>query len=280
MVEVIPLGKFDGVLLVTDYDDTLVDRAKQVPRRTRSALTRFTSQGGRFTIASGRGLDAIRPCLTELPVNAPVILSNGTQIYDFASEQLLCESHLPATAREDFSQVLQAFPSAAVEIFAQGQLYCVNPNIVTQEHLRITRQTALERPMDAIPNGWIYAKFEEDTPCLLEIQTFLRQRFPSRYEAIFSHPYLLEVADGSCGKGPGVLRLAELLGIRPAHIYCAGDNENDLSMLEIAAVSFTPAGSTQAALHTADVVVCDCNQGALADVVEYLEARYGSRSPA
>lgn len=46
-------------------------------------------------------------------------------------------------------------------------------------------------------------------------------------------------------------------------------------MLEAAAVGFTPAGSTQAALDAADVVVCDCDQGAIADVVEYLERKYG-----
>ena len=45
-------------------------------------------------------------------------------------------------------------------------------------------------------------------------------------------------------------------------------------MLEAAAVGFTPAGSTQAALSTADVIVCDCDQGAIADVVEYLKQKY------
>lgn len=268
------MGKFDGVLIATDYDDTLVDRNKQVPRRTLDALERFVAQGGRFTIASGRGLDAIRPCLDGLPVNAPVIVSNGTQIYDFGAETLLYEALLPESARQDFAQVFQAFPRVAVEIYAQGQLYCVNPNLVTREHLRITRQTALEVTLDAVPDGWVYAKFEEENACLKQIQAFLRQRFPGRYAAIFSNTYLLEVADSACGKGPGVLHLAGLLGVERQHIYCAGDNENDLSMLEAAAVSFVPAGSTQAALDTADVVVCDCDQGALADVVEYLERRY------
>lgn len=270
------MGKFDGVLIVTDYDDTLVDRKKQVPQRTQAALWRFVEQGGRFTIASGRGLDAIRPCLAGLPVNAPVIVSNGTQIYDFESETMLYEAGLPETALRDFAQVFQAFPTVAVEICAQGQLYCVNPNLVTREHLRITRQTALEATLDEIPDGWIYAKFEEDNPCLKEIQAFLRRQFPGRYAAIFSNTYLLEVADSACGKGQGVLQLAKLLGIGRQHIYCAGDNENDLSMLEAAAVSFAPAGSTQAAMEAADVIVCDCDQGALADVADYLERRYAA----
>ena len=268
------MGKFDGVLIATDYDDTLVNRAKQVPQRSLEALQSFTGQGGRFTIASGRGVEAIRPCLAGLPVNAPVVLANGTQIYDFAAERLLHQQYLPEEARGDFAQVLREFPQTAVEVYAQERLYCVRPNFVTAEHLRITRQTAQEVRLEEIPEHWVYAKFEEENVCLRKIQTYLRERFPGRYEAIFSHPYLLEVAGAGSGKGPGVLRLARLLGIDPGDVYCAGDNENDLSMLRAAAVSFTPANSTPVAMETADVIVCDCDQGALADVVEYLDKKY------
>ena len=51
------MGIFDGVLLVSDFDDTLVNRKKQLPERTKQALEWFVSQGGLFTLASGRGLE-------------------------------------------------------------------------------------------------------------------------------------------------------------------------------------------------------------------------------
>lgn len=268
------MGKFDGVLIATDYDDTLVDRKKRVPQRTMEALRYFTREGGRFTIASGRSVDAIRPCLEGLPINAPVVVTNGTQIYDFEKEELLFEAGLSPEAPADFKEVFGAFPKLAAEIYTQGVLYCVNPNLVTQKHLRITRQTAVEAKLSELPDGWIYAKLQEDTPYLQQVQQFLRSRFPGRYEAIFSNPYLLEVADSACGKGPGVLNLARLLGISPEDVYCAGDNENDLSMLKAAAISFVPEHSTPIATAEADVIVCDCDEGALADVVEYLDKKY------
>lgn len=268
------MGKFDGVLIATDYDDTLVDRKKQVPRRTLDALDYFTREGGRFTIASGRSVVAIRPCLEGLPINAPVVVTNGTQIYDFEKEELLFEAGLSPKAPEDFREVLAEFPELAAEIYAQGTLYAVNPNTVTWEHLRITKQTAEVAPLEELPEGWIFAKLQQDTPYLQQVQEYLRSRFPGRYEAIFSNPYLLEVADSACGKGPGVLNLARLLGISPEHVYCAGDNENDLSMLKAAALSFVPEHSTPIATAAADVIVCDCDEGALADVVDYLNKKY------
>lgn len=265
------MGKFDGMLLASDFDDTLVNRKKQVPERTLAALERFTSQGGRFTLASGRGLESVRQQVPGLPVNAPVIVANGTQIYDLEREKLLFEAKFPAAAKADIGAALEAFPESAVEIFGGGKLYCVRPNAVTWEHLRITGQTAIACRLEEIPEPWVYGKLEADHETLLEMQKWMEQHCPGRYGVFFSHSMLLELTPGDTNKGTGVLRLAELLGIDRQRVYCAGDNENDLAMLEAAAVSFTPENSTQRAMDTADVIVCDCDQGAIADVVEHLE---------
>ena len=74
------MGIFDGVLLVSDFDDTLVDRKKRLPERTKAALSRFVAQGGKFTLASGRGLESVRQQAPGLSIGAPVIVANGTQI--------------------------------------------------------------------------------------------------------------------------------------------------------------------------------------------------------
>ena len=55
------MGKFDGVLLVSDFDDTLYDSHCQVPRRNLEALDRFLAQGGRFTVATGRAHRTFAP---------------------------------------------------------------------------------------------------------------------------------------------------------------------------------------------------------------------------
>lgn len=265
-------GKFHDVLLASDFDDTLVDRRKRVPARTQTALRYFVSEGGAFTLASGRSMEAVRLQLPGLPVNAPVVAANGTQIFDCDREEMLFEARLPDCARQDFIEVMAAFPTLAVEVCAAGTLYCTRPNAVTAEHLRITGQTAVGRPLEELPEGWVYAKFEEAPEVLAQVQALFRSRYPGRYEAIFSAPYLLEVAPAGCGKGAGVLRVAELIG--RTKIYCAGDSENDLSMLTIGTGSFAPANGSPAAKAAAGVVVCDCDEGAIADVVEWLDQRY------
>ena len=48
------MGKFDGLLLVSDFDDTLYDFHHRIPPRNLEALGRWIGQGGRFTVATGR----------------------------------------------------------------------------------------------------------------------------------------------------------------------------------------------------------------------------------
>ena len=93
------MGTMDGVLLVSDFDDTLVDRKKHLPERTKAALEWFVSQGGLFTLASGRGLESVRLQAPGLPIGAPVIVANGTQIYDLSRENMLFEAEFQKTTQ-------------------------------------------------------------------------------------------------------------------------------------------------------------------------------------
>ena len=101
------MGKFDGVLLVSDFDDTLYDSHCQVPRRNLEALDRFLAQGGRFTVATGRAHRTFAPYVHLAPVNAPVVLSNGSAIYDFQKDEFLVQTYLSPSAPQDLDGVME-----------------------------------------------------------------------------------------------------------------------------------------------------------------------------
>ena len=48
------MGKFNGVLLASDFDDTFITGDLVVPPENLRALNYFTGEGGTFTIATGR----------------------------------------------------------------------------------------------------------------------------------------------------------------------------------------------------------------------------------
>lgn len=88
------MGKFDGLLLVSDFDDTLYDFHHRIPPRNLEALGRWIGQGGRFTVATGRAHRTFAPYAHLAPINAPVVLSNGSTIYDFQTETMLVQTLL------------------------------------------------------------------------------------------------------------------------------------------------------------------------------------------
>ena len=71
--------------------------------------------------------------------------------------------------------------------------------------------------------------------------------------------------------------LAKIYGIRHAHIYCAGDEENDLSMLEIAAEAFIPSDCNPLIKGRGFTEVGPCTAHAVADMIELLEKKYPAK---
>ena len=75
-------------------------------------------------------------------------------------------------------------------------------------------------------------------------------------------------------KGGMVRRLAARLGISMEHVYCAGDEANDISMLTAAAQGFAPANCVPAVRDCGVVIVADAREDALADIIHRLKERY------
>ena len=80
------MGKFDGILIVTDIDGTFLgNKSRKVPENF-EAIEYFKANGGVFTFASGRlhySIDRVIPN-PEKVANAPFILANGSCLYDFS----------------------------------------------------------------------------------------------------------------------------------------------------------------------------------------------------
>ena len=117
--------------------------------------------------------------------------------------------------------------------------------------------------------------FEEDHAVLEGVKAFLQsQPWAGEYEIFFSDRTLLEVTARGATKGGMVARLAERLGISRQHVYCAGDEANDLSMLTWAAEGFAPANCVPAVRACGATIVADADHDTLADIVSRLDKMY------
>lgn len=268
------MGKFDGVLLCSDFDDTFCPESGVVPRENLEAVAYFKAQGGTFTISTGRARRTFEPRLPLAPVNAPVILSNGGQLYDFARGELLVERPVPLSAAQDMDEVARRFPDLSLEAYHGDDVYVWNPNHWTDYHLKKAGTQAVECPIGEMPQPWSKAIFHQELEELLKAQEDIRKRWPERYEAIFSNFHMLEITAKGATKGGMVLELCRRLNIRGENLYCVGDNQNDLPMLEISAIPFAPANCAQEVKDWGARLLPSCEEGAIAALIEILDKRY------
>ena len=280
------MGKFDGVLLASDFDNTLLYTEDSLrtgapvpplPERNREALKYFMAQGGRFAIATGRALPAFLRHAGDVPMNAPGVVCNGAAIYDFEKGEYLDAALLDDQARQRGQAVLDRFPSVAVEAYhIDNVIHVVRPNAISRQHEHMTHVSLTEAPsLPEVPLPLGKLLFEADHETLEGVLAFLtEQGWAEDYELIFSVSHLLEMTTRGASKGGMVRRLAARLGISMEHVYCAGDEANDLSMLQAAAGGFAPANASPTVRESGATVVCGAREGAIADVIAILDKKY------
>mgnify|MGYP004519035949 CR=1 FL=1 len=280
------MKKFDHVLLASDFDNTLVytqsalDNGTEIPpmcARNRVALNYFIQNGGLFAVSTGRALPAFVDYVKDVPLSAPCVIANGAAIYDFRAREYLYTAFLSDRIYAHMDEVLTQFPTLAFEVYHDDRrIHAMHPNHYIRSHEHLTRAAVeVVEHFSDIDLPIIKVLFEEDYPRLEELRAFILSRpWGREYELIYSNEHLLELTAGGATKGGMILRLASVLGVKRKDIYCIGDHRNDIPMLEISTIPFAPSNAIPAVHEFGAHIVSHCSDGAVADVVEYLDKIY------
>lgn len=272
------MGRFSGVLLASDYDDTLYDRTGSISQENRAAIHRFVDEGGLFTISTGRSYVnfAIQMEREKLPVNVPVVLSNGAAIYDFQRGCLLWQCPLPLEAARHLRLLCAAYPELGFEAYHGDEVYTFRANAVTAHHLKRCCLEGLPREeIREIPLPWVKVILQhEDSEYLQKVQDELCLAWGDFYEVTFSNPNLLEVTAKGANKGSAVEWVAQRLGIRQEDVYCVGNGLNDIPMLAVAAVPYAPADCYQEVKDWGAVLLPPSREHSIAHLIGALEEKY------
>lgn len=270
------MGIFDGVLLACDYDGTLCGIGNTVLPRDIAAIRRFQAEGGTFVIATGRSHATFALQAKQLPLRHPTLLSNGATFCEMDTGHILFRHDLPDRAVEDMQELAAQFPGVAMEAYYGEEVYCYRPNRYTHWHMELVKSTYTESPLEEMPTPWLKVLLEGEREDLARLRDTVLTRWSDFYECIFSNENLLELTGKNVHKGTGVLEAAQMLGVAPEHVYCVGDNDNDLPMLCAANIGFAPAGSVAALRCVPGIrVVRGCDDGCVENVIEVLEEIYG-----
>lgn len=281
------MGKFDGLLLVSDFDNTLVYTEEAlrlcvdmppVSDMNRAAVEHFMAEGGIFSIATGRAKPAFETVVDGIPMNGPTVLFNGAAIYDFRQRRYLVTAFLPDTVREHITQVVTALPEVAAELYHDDNtIHALNANDVTRRHMHVTHSPSIEvDSIEQVPSPISKTLFSTEEEHLDALLAYLKaQPWYDDYEVVPSAVTLVELTAKGANKGGMVQRMAALLGIQQENVLCVGDHANDISMLTWAGEGYAPANAIPLVLDTPGVRrLPDCRDDAIAALIDSLDKRY------
>lgn len=102
---------FDGYVLVSDMDGTLIGSDKIISSDNREAIDYFINEGGLFTIATGRMLPSVLEYRESLNLNLPILIHNGGKIYDVIKEEIISEVYIEENRKEAIKRVTNDYPN-------------------------------------------------------------------------------------------------------------------------------------------------------------------------
>ena len=275
------MGKFDGYLLVSDFDGTLIDHNLTVSAENLRAIASFIAGGGRFLGATGRTELNVIPYAQGIPLSSPWILYNGAAIYDWGNSAFIYRAELDRALTEAFvRKVMKRFAQVNIQVFPGGPFCQVNPGALPDTQAVREDQHFENRPLATIADGWLKVLFCGDRPEeLMAIAAMLTDDPLGRQvHRTHSGPRYFELTAPNVTKGSALARLRRILSPAPQHVVAIGDYLNDIEMLQEADISAAPESALPEVKKHADIITRDHTQSAIADLVSQLDGSYSARN--
>ena len=256
------MGLFDGYLMCVDFDGTVAHRGKIVPKNV-DAIRYFEEQGGRFTICTGRQPAFMVGNDLSVKLNAPLLCMNGTILYDMEENQILKCWTVGRDLWEHCERLFVKYPEEISSI----RYYTPTCEPILERGVNIPEDMHpyFDMPLYKVI---VIVHREVSDRMLAEIAAVSG----ARYHVSRSWIQGIELQSITSGKGVAVNTLREMLG-NIHTVVCAGDYENDISMLEVADISYAVGNAVPAVKAAAMRQTICCEDGAIAAIIEEITTK-------
>lgn len=261
-------------LLVLDVDGTLLNDAKEISKRTLSALLKVQQMGVRIVLASGRPTYGLMPLAKALELGnyGGFILSyNGGQIMNAKNGELLFERrinpemlpYLEKKARKN---------NFAIFTYHEDTIVTDQPENehIRQEaalnHMKVREETEFSIGVDFAPCKCMLVSDDEEN--LVKLEEHWRRRLNGALDVFRSEPYFLEVVPCSIDKANTLGALLEKLEIDRDEVVAVGDGVCDVTMIQLAGLGIAMGNAQDSVKACADMVTASNEEDGVAVAVE------------
>lgn len=254
-------------LIAIDLDGTLFDDNLEIHPRIPPAVRRLRDAGHIVTLATGRMYRATHPFAVKLGITAPLICYQGALIRD--EETVIAHQTVPLDVAEE-AVVFSQEQNLHLNVYRDDRLYVARrtPEVEFYSELsnvEFNEVGDLNAVLHDEPTKLVFIGEPRDTRYWLGLA---RERWSRRAQVVQSHARFVELTNREVSKGHALLTLAEKYAIPRERTFAIGDNLNDVSMVEAAAIGVAMGNAAPEVKSIADWTVPTVQEAGLAVALE------------
>ncbi|MDE7478308.1 MAG: Cof-type HAD-IIB family hydrolase [Lachnospiraceae bacterium] len=270
----------DTKILFTDLDGTLLNTDRQITERAREKILEMLSKGNHFVLASGRSIDSIFNVLETLDIQQYnskgkiyISASNGAVLYDCTNNTVIKQYDVPiSTAKAIFDIAIKK--GIHIQTYTDTHIIsCADDKEIKYYRKAIKTPykvgTELDKELIHAPAKLLAINLDDRARLEALRKEIEASEIGNDITCAFSNPYYLEFYNKKAGKGNGLKNLCSAIHVHIKNSVAAGDEENDISMLEAAGVGVCMANGNPMVKEHADYVTeHDNNHDGIVEIID------------
>ena len=265
---------FEGILICTDLDGTILRNDKSISRENSEAIEYFKSNGGRFTFVTGRMPYFSQKAREMINPNAPIGCINGGGVYDYEKEEYVFAEIMSREALDLVEYAEKNIDDIGISVYTFDRIYFSAENSAMKEFRTVTGvENAVMHYRDInVPLAKIvFGDKNLENKAKLE-KLLSSHPLAEKFELISSEKTLFEILPKGVNKGSVLPKLCYNLGIDIRKTIAVGDYDNDIPMIRAAGLGVAVANACDEAKAAADLITVSNEEHAIAKIICDLES--------
>ena len=267
------MGKFDGILICTDLDGTLLKNDKTISNENIDAIEFFKQEGGLFTVVTGRMPIFAFDICDKIKPNVPFGCFNGAALYDYYKMEYIWKNHIHSSVTELIKNVDEKFPDVGIQVNTFTDAFFCKDNLTMEKFRKATN--APNKVCNYVGINEEIAKVilgsENDEEIKSVTETLLAHPLADNFDFVRSEKSLFEILPKGSTKGNVLLKLCQYKNIDVKKTIALGDYNNDIPMFNVARIGIAVSNACDDALKEADIVTVSNEENAVAKIIGDIE---------
>ncbi|HRR95608.1 MAG TPA: HAD family hydrolase [Candidatus Ratteibacteria bacterium] len=244
-------------LIAVDLDGTLLTDNREIHKKNRYYLKKFSKKGGIVVLSSGRMSNSVSPFSNKLGIDCPLIAYNGAMARLKKSENRKIIFHKPLPSKySDYIIDYCLKNKFLLNFYINDKLYSQNdPGLKKYALIYSTQTNSKYTFLDNL------AKLKGKSPTKLILITdnknkdiertrdyqykFFKRIFKDKLKIVRTNPEYLEFMNKNVDKSVALKKIAQYYKVKKEEIISFGDGENDIEMMSFCRFSVSPSNAKE-----------------------------------